>query len=174
LSGHGPYKEPLYADQDILDKIPSFSADLKNDNYFKLMNYVDTVVKRFIDKMKTRFPNSLFFIYGDHTAGISSQEYTSGTNKKFEQIPLFLLFTNQQGAKTISTLGSHFDIPATILSLLGIPRPGDWQGIDLLREDREILLMKNSQWYLTKDSVLKKISSSTDTSGLYLTEKYLH
>jgi phosphoglycerol transferase MdoB-like AlkP superfamily enzyme len=144
MSSHGDYNRLKYVSDEMLDKGISVPGDRQTENYFRVINYVDTSLRKFFSGIMAQKKPFIMVIYGDHTSGLKSDEYVSRTDIA-EKVPLFIITGNENDHRKIGTLSSQIDLPPTILSLVGIPSPSDWQGIDLISQRRERLYLKNQR-----------------------------
>ncbi|MCK5351271.1 LTA synthase family protein, partial [bacterium] len=159
MSSHGDYNKLKYVSGEMLDKGISVPGDRQTENYFRVINYVDTSLREFYTGIMAQKKPFVMVIYGDHTSGLKSDEYVSRTDIA-ERVPLFIINSNEDGYQKYGTPSSQIDLPPTILSLVGIPSPSDWQGIDLISQGRERLYLKNQRVSVEAAGEVKTLPSS--------------
>ena len=142
MSSHGDFKSLDYLSDHMADKGIEVPGEKETENYFRVINYVDTCLKNFFKGIMSQGKPFIMVIYGDHTSGVKSDGYVPRTSIA-EKVPLFIILDKEMVKRQIDTPGSQFDLPPTILSLAGVKWPLDWQGINLASEHRERLFLKN-------------------------------
>lgn len=105
------------------------------------MAFVDDSLERFLSDLERKglLDDALVIIYGDHSAGIQKEAYSSDRNfllkrpiKRPESVPLFILNSNIP-SKIETKEGTQVDLAPTILDLLGLEeKPEDFMGHSLL------------------------------------------
>ncbi len=135
---HHPYR--LAADQPVLDLLP---AELRGHEdlarYITLLHELDRQVGRLLDTLRTLglASNTLVAITGDHGEAFGTLHRVSGHGFTVydEEVRVPLVLWNPvlfAGAERSARVGSHVDLSATLLDVLGIAPPGEWQGRSLL------------------------------------------
>lgn len=116
------HKVPFLADIDVIrdrDALTSF-------------NYVDIQLEKFIASLKELYPDTWFFIYGDHSlaavdfAGRLVRSSVTVGDDYLEFVPLIILAPDGRRGDFSDTLASLHDIGTTIISLL--PRSASSRG----------------------------------------------
>ena len=94
-------------------------------NYFNSFAYLDHYLERLIHEISDRFPDTYIFLFGDHTAAIEAEEYSSSgivyDYKYFEFVPLFILTPERESYLETQLAPSFLDIGITILEAAGVP-----------------------------------------------------
>jgi lipoteichoic acid synthase len=110
-------------------------------NYFNSMSYVDKSIENFITQVRSTFPNTYIFIWGDHTPAIDYPEYKQAAftseDKYFEFVPLIILTPDNKCYKEEKAVASFLDISPTILKASGIKFNLFSDGINLIDSDNE-------------------------------------
>lgn len=111
-------------------------ADETVRNYFTSMSYVDKSIEEFVGKIKSEFPGTYILIWGDHTPGITSEDYKQASftenNNYFEFVPLLILTPDNKKYEETLNAGSFLDIAPTILNAAGINFTIESNGVNLL------------------------------------------
>ncbi len=148
ISSHGPYDtQELLPFQDRTATEANGGDDL--NNYLTMIRYVDASLGRFVSKLQSKLEDNIIVIYGDHPPLLEPL----GLKGK-EKVPLFVLSGKQSGGVVNSVRGSHYDIPAIVLSYIRINPPSNWLGKDLLnldKEDSRVSLPSKLQDHLMRD-----------------------
>lgn len=159
MSSHGDYNGLKYISGEMVDKEIRVPGDRQTENYFRVINYVDSSLRNFFTGFLAQKKPFIMILYGDHTSGLRSDEYVSRTDIA-ERVPLFIIIGNEDDHRKIDTPSSQIDLPPTILSLVGIPSPSGWQGIDLISQRRERLYLKNHRAAVEATGEVKTLTSS--------------
>lgn len=95
-------------------------------NYFESISYADREVEHFVKKIKARYPNTYFFIFGDHSAyALTSGAYKTsnaaiGNDQLMEVVPLFILTPDGKKYSERNLVASLLDVYPSIISAAGI------------------------------------------------------
>ena len=138
MSSHEPftftesyYQNPRY--DDIGGK--------KVRNFFQCMSYVDSTLNSVVTRIREMRPNTVIFIFGDHTPGIKNDLYKQASFKEsgmyFEFTPLFIITPDNRKYSEKKRVASFLDIVPTILSLCGNRHGIHSYGVNLLEPDKE-------------------------------------
>jgi phosphoglycerol transferase MdoB-like AlkP superfamily enzyme len=137
MSSHEPFifTGPYYK-TDKFNSIPDKLAK----NYFTCISYVDSVVTDFVNTVRSRRPNTVFFIFGDHTPAIKdSKYYTQAAYKDnglyFEYVPLIIITPDSKKHFEKRKAVSFLDIAPTALLSANIPFTISSLGQNLLEPD---------------------------------------
>jgi phosphoglycerol transferase MdoB-like AlkP superfamily enzyme len=174
MSSHGDFLTLNYVSNDMIDMEIKVPGDRQTENYFRVINYVDRSLEGFYEGLVSQNKPFILVICGDHTSGIRSREYQSRTDHA-ERVPMFIVRKGEGSRGEILTPASQIDIPPTILSLIGIPSPSDWQGIDLVTQSRERLYLKNRRISVDAAGEVKKLASDDREweETVFAVEKYI-
>lgn len=128
-SNHGPYDMPYeeYGFEanrimpDIPDALKNSDMDMRR---LAGVWYSDQSINKFIDEMKEQYPDSLFIVTGDHSSQL--MPYDKGIIPRTEQmlretmLPCFHIHHRDLTGDMLAnnTIGSHMNIPATIIELI--------------------------------------------------------
>jgi arylsulfatase A-like enzyme len=138
IAGHHPYDTP---------KPGPFPGSDDRSAYFNALHYGDAALGEFLDGLKVRglFENTLFVIYGDHGEAFGQHEGNYGHTlfiwEENIRVPLLVVAPGLIREPTrVEQVVSLIDIAPTILDLLGLPGPADYQGSSLLEARRRLAL----------------------------------
>ncbi len=130
VEGHHPYDTP---------KPGPFAAAGEVDRYRNALHYGDAVLGQFLGELKARglFDQSLFVIFGDHGEAFGQHEGNYGhTLFLYEEnvrVPYLIVAPGLiQEPIRVGRAATVMDTAPTILDLLGLPSPTDYQGASLL------------------------------------------
>ena len=138
VSGHHPWHYPT-------DGVPPLYPDTTLQNrLFNLMHYTDSALGQFLEENKDKpwMQNTIVLVTADNGQPLGNKEvfnYVSFLNIYEENVwvPLIVVGSPQlRGEQT--QIGSHIDIPPTILNLLGINIPNPFRGRSLLQPIADI------------------------------------
>jgi lipoteichoic acid synthase len=108
--------------------------------YFASIAYTDSVVKKFIRDIQKKYPNTYFFLYGDHTPYIINngpfRRSVLNKNEQMEMVPLFIIAPNGQCRYEHEAVASYLDIAPTILHASGVPFGYKSLGVNLLTNNQ--------------------------------------
>jgi arylsulfatase A-like enzyme len=134
IAGHHPYATP--------ERGPFRESD-DAGQYLNALHFGDAALGKFLDGLKARGldTNTLFVIYGDHGEAFGQHEGNYGhTLFLYEEnirVPLVVALPGAwHEAKRVQRTASLIDVAPTLLDLLGLKAPEDYQGASLL-EPRE-------------------------------------
>ncbi len=127
LSSHEPYEVP---------GTPAFPGDGELEKFLSATNYTDRCVGKFLERAKTQpwWANTLVIIVADHGHRLPSIDPRPGHSSPLDfHVPMVWL----GGAlavqdEAIHVVGSHADLPNTLLAQLGLPASEYHFGKDLL------------------------------------------
>jgi phosphoglycerol transferase MdoB-like AlkP superfamily enzyme len=138
MSSHTPFTnvERYYNNKDYDNIQDNFVK-----NYFNSMSYVDLSIKDFVENVQSNYKNTYIFIWGDHTPGITSDEYrqasyTSGSDY-FEFVPLIIITPDNKVYREDKAAASFLDISPTMLNVSGIPFTIHTKGVKLFDLQKE-------------------------------------
>jgi lipoteichoic acid synthase len=116
-------------------------------NYLNSMAYVDVELKKFIPFVKKCHPNTVIFIYGDHTPTLPKCAYSKAivreNGRVFEFVPLFILTPDKTVHFEKRYAASFLDIAPTVLAVSGVSdsiRTNGQNLLDLPLKNKEIPL----------------------------------
>jgi lipoteichoic acid synthase len=137
MSSHEPFifTEP-YFKTDKFNSIP----DKLSRNYFTCIAYVDSVVANFVNTVRHQKPNTVFFIFGDHTPAIKDNKYYTQAAYKdnglyFEYVPLIIITPDSKKYFEKKRAVSFLDIAPTALLSANVPFTISSLGQNLLEPD---------------------------------------
>ena len=138
VAGHHPYDAPVAGPYPGHDEI---------GRYRNALHYSDAVLDRFLSGLKARglFDKTLFLIFGDHGEAFGRHEGNFGhTLFIYEEnvhVPYFIVAPGLIGQPIgVKRAASLVDTAPTILDLLGLPIPQDYQGSSLLDSPSQMAL----------------------------------
>lgn len=116
LSTHTPYDVP-----GLKEKLswPEYEKE-----YINAVNYSDSCIGAFIHSAKKQswYKNTLFVLVSDH--GHGSYQQRASWSPEYNQIPLLLsgeVIQDSLKGSQVKTIGSQYDLPATLLKQCGLP-----------------------------------------------------
>ncbi len=134
IAGHHPYATPEGG---------PFSGSDDFRQYLNALHFGDAALGKFLDGLRTRGldTNTLFVIYGDHGEAFGQHDGNYGhTLFIYEEnirVPLLVALPGTwHEAIRMKRTSSLIDVAPTLLDLLGLTAPADYQGASLL-EPRE-------------------------------------
>ncbi|WP_104578091.1 LTA synthase family protein [Helicobacter felis] len=126
LSNHPTRNVNLKAFGVPVEKIENFvknsnDKNMPSANFLGHIFWYDKILVDFIKKASAKFPNALFIITGDHF----DRSFTLAKDNYFwtKSVPL-ILYAPSLNPKLATCIGSHIDIPATIMELVA---PKDYE-----------------------------------------------
>jgi len=133
MSSHMPFENTAgYYENDRYDDI---SDDVVR-NYYTAMSYVDQSIRDFTDKIIMEYPDTYILIWGDHTPGIESEDYTQASYTSegdyYEFVPFIMQTPDGKAYNENRDSASFLDIAPTILDAAGIGYSYRTDGIDLI------------------------------------------
>ncbi len=130
IAGHHPYETP---------EPGPFPAPDDAGQYLNALHFGDAALGRFLDGLRARGldTKTLFVIYGDHGEAFGQHEGNHGhTLFLYEEnirVPLFVALPGVwREATRVQRTASLIDLAPTLLDLLGLTAPADYQGASLL------------------------------------------
>jgi len=130
IAGHHPYETP---------EAGPFGESDDAGQYLNALHFGDAALGKFLEGLRARAldTNTLFVIYGDHGEAFGQHEGNYGhTLFVYEEnirVPLLIALPGQwREARRIKRTASLIDVAPTLLDLLGLSAPSDYQGTSLL------------------------------------------
>lgn len=136
---HHPYK--LAQGQALLETLPAELRDRDGEfqRYLTLIHAVDAQIGRLLDTLRSRglAENTLVAITGDHGEAFGREHSGSGHGFTVydDEVKVPLVLWNPRlfaGGRQSHEVGSHVDLSATMLDVLDVPAPLEWDGGSLL------------------------------------------
>ncbi|MFW5998854.1 MAG: LTA synthase family protein [Halanaerobiaceae bacterium] len=178
-TSHGPFK---YYPNSYSDRYTDINSTLVRD-YFRSMSFVDESIEMFYDYLKEKnlLKDTILVIYGDHTAEIDEDIYSSKVNfnmnkdiKSPEAVPLFI-YHPEMKSKEIDNPGSTVDIAPTIMDLMGFEEmPKEFLGTSLLKQEkpeRPILFLNEQPLVLFENQLFEQELDDFSKIGYYEDEQ---
>jgi len=138
IAGHHPYATP--------DRGPFPESD-DASQYLNALHFGDAALGQFLDGLRARGldTNTLFVIHGDHGEAFGQHEGNYGhTLFLYEEnvrVPLLVALPGAWHKGTrVKRAASLIDIAPTMLDLLGLEAPADYQGVSLLQSSPQAAL----------------------------------
>jgi len=138
IAGHHPYNAPAAG---------PFHDRSEQGQYLNALHYGDAALGQFFQGLKSRGldTNTLFVIFGDHGEAFGQHEgnygHTLFIHEENVRVPYLVAAPGLVlEPKRVSRIASLIDTAPTILDLLGLPPPGDYQGSSLLRPPCQMAL----------------------------------
>ncbi|MFW6269144.1 MAG: LTA synthase family protein [Bacillota bacterium] len=174
-TSHGPFK---YYPRSYSERFSDISNTLVRD-YFRSMSFVDESIEMFYNSLKEKnlLENTILVVYGDHTAEINEDIYSSKVNFKMnedikppEAIPLFIYHPEME-SKVIDNPGSTVDIAPTVMDLMGFEnQPEEFLGTSLLKQNKQkrpILFLNEQPLVLFENQLFKQELDNFNKVGYY-------
>jgi hypothetical protein len=134
IAGHHPYETPAPG---------PFPESTDASQYLNALHFGDAALGRFLDGLRARGleTDTLFVLYGDHGEAFGQHEGNYGhTLFLYEEnvrVPLLFAVPGARATEMrVRRTASLIDIAPTLLDVLGVDAPADYQGVSLL-EPRE-------------------------------------
>ena len=138
IAGHHPYDTP---------EPGPFPETNEFGRYRNALHYGDKALGKLFKGLKSRGldTNTLFVIFGDHGEAFGQHEgnfgHTLFIDEENVHVPFLVAAPGlvRNGAR-VSSVASLIDTAPTILDLLGLPAPSDYQGVSLLKSEESMAL----------------------------------
>jgi arylsulfatase A-like enzyme len=117
-------------------------ADPELDRYLNAVRVTDRVIGDLMRELEARglADSTLLVVLGDHGEAFGEHGHRGHSKTLYDEelrIPLVMISPRLTGrAERSSVLGQQIDVAPTILELLGLPAPAEWQGQSLFAADR--------------------------------------
>lgn len=138
VAGHHPYDTP--------ERGP-FPDETERGRYLNALRYADASVHDLIEGLKSRghHDDTLFVVFGDHGEAFDQHDGNFGHSLYiFEEnvrVPLAIALPGLVASeRRVASLASVVDLTPTILDLLGLPAPLDFDGHSLLDGEPRVAL----------------------------------
>jgi lipoteichoic acid synthase len=124
--------------------LPHFVHDTRFDGvepkltgrYFAAIAYTDRVVGEFVTNIQKKYPDTYFFLYGDHTPYVINngpfRRSVLTKGEEMEMVPLFIITPNGRSRYEHDAVASYLDIAPTIFHAAGVPYSYRSFGVNLL------------------------------------------
>jgi len=110
-------------------------GDTVLNRYLNAVSHSDAVLGKIIDELKNKGldESTLVVVIGDHGEAFGRHDQTTHASKLYEEnVHIPCVFINPGlAAQTNNMIGGLVDVAPTIMSVLGLPSPQQWQGVDL-------------------------------------------
>ncbi|TYB31127.1 MAG: sulfatase-like hydrolase/transferase [Candidatus Mcinerneyibacterium aminivorans] len=167
MQAHGPFRNHSFnlLDEkelnDIAAKYENKDSVLDSLHYFNSIYETDLAVRKFMDKMKNMglYNNSIFFIFGDHSPEIETNELFDPRNHypgNIENTPLFILFPRKNFSRKMNSYAEHIDLAPTLTDILNIKKSKYWLGENIFTKNKFIVLNNLDGFYLKKNLIYMK------------------
>jgi hypothetical protein len=136
-SPHAPYRfpeetavrKPYLAELNYLQLSPKEDAPLIKNRYVNACRHLDTQIARILRRLEERglLDRTIVVLTGDHGEEFMEKGrwgHTSAFTEEQTRVPLVLWAPGRPPA-VVDRLTSHLDLPATVLTLLGVTTPPD-------------------------------------------------
>jgi arylsulfatase A-like enzyme len=130
IAGHHPYATP---------EPGPFPDSTDPTQYLNALHYGDASLARFLDGLRHRDldTNTLFIIYGDHGEAfgqhVGNYGHTLFLYEENVRVPLLISMPGRiTESRRVSPIASLLDLAPTVLDLMGLPVPTEYQGTSLL------------------------------------------
>ena len=141
---HHPYHTP--------DKVNPFGTDTWRDRFRNSLHYVDRNIGKLLSHLKHQrlLDNTMIAVVGDHGQTILGSRAGHGIQMDLGEMQVpFFIYNPSLFTKPIhrSVLANLIDIAPTLAGLLGLKRPKEWLGRNLVlgkMEDRRLFVQRNA------------------------------
>ncbi len=141
---HYPYQVTASPDSTELpggQKLVHYSDDEKFNSYLNALRIGDAALGDILEALRKsgRLDSTLVVVMGDHGEAFGEHENYGHASALYEEnvhIPLMMINPQLFHGEVDQTLGGVIDIAPTILDILGIPLPKQWQGHSLFSQNR--------------------------------------
>src|SRR6185436_9957706 len=130
IAGHHPYATPQRG---------PFPDSTDAGQYLNALHFGDAALGTFLEGLRQRGldTNTSFVLYGDHGEAFGEHEgnfgHTLFVHEENIHVPLLIAAPGAWASgRRIRRVASLIDVAPTVLDLLGLPAPGDYQGASLL------------------------------------------
>lgn len=157
LSNHFPFQQSYPTD----DAFPGKRFPGDYGNYSRGMFYTDYAVGLLMDLAKDKpwFRDTIFIFTGDHGIWRFPPNLDLDMTRKLEiyfRVPMMIYTPDGSVAPGVNKkIGSHVDIPPTLLDLMGIEVENGFVGRSLLRDNprpRYALMVHDDQWNIRREN----------------------
>lgn len=126
----------LYDPHSPYSPAPPFAARFPDDLYRGEVEYTDSELGKFINFLKEKglYDNSLIIVAADHGEGLGEHgemEHGMFLYETTVHVPLIIHAPRPFARRTVTETVQLVDVAPTVLDLLGIPAPAQWQGRSL-------------------------------------------
>lgn len=132
LTSHEPFNNMKHFVPD--NRFDGVEPRLTRD-YFASIAYTDRIVGEFITHIQNKYPDTYFFLYGDHTPYVINEgpfRRSVLSNQAMEMVPLLIISPDGRSRYEHDAVASYLDIAPTILHVAGVPYSYKALGVDLL------------------------------------------
>jgi arylsulfatase A-like enzyme len=118
-------------------------SDEEFERYLNALRTTDDNIAWLMDELARRGleESTVVVITADHGESFGQHDRRLHSFSPYEQtvhVPLIVLHPSlQKLPRRISDVRQHIDVPPTLLAMLGIPAPPEWQGRNLFRHDEQ-------------------------------------
>lgn len=151
MQSHGPFQnhEGRFGD----DKLANLTQ--KKKDYVQTMYEVDSALDKFWNNLRLKgyLENTIFVLFSDHQSGVLKEN-----NFRKERIPL-LIYSQKMEPDLNSKVGSHIDIPPTIVDLLNIKGEFSYIGESLFFKGSGHALFNDLTLIKSERNDLKEVNS---------------
>lgn len=138
IAGHHPYETP--------DPGP-LPAHQEQDRYLNALNYADSSIGALLQCLRDRGmdQNTLFVIFGDHGEAFGQHPANFAHSQFIYEenihVPYFISLPGLVDREIrVAAPISLLDTPPTVLDLIGLPQPSDYQGTSAMEHQPEMAL----------------------------------
>jgi arylsulfatase A-like enzyme len=139
IAGHHPYLAPGASNGGERDERARYLLDLAHG---------DRAIGRLFDGIRARglWERTLFVVHGDHGEAFGEHEgnrvHTFQVYEENVRVPLFIVAPGSTlTPQRIESLVALTDLAPTVLDLLGLPAPADWEGQSALSPRARVIRM---------------------------------
>lgn len=127
ISMHVPFATKDIPNIDELQWIEAAGESEAKINYLKTLNYFDSSLGKFIDRLKAvgLWDNTLLFVVSDHSQNIAQGEEKADLTSE----PMAFIAANCGLKREVLNKVGQIDVYPTILQIADVKKPGIWRGI---------------------------------------------
>jgi phosphoglycerol transferase MdoB-like AlkP superfamily enzyme len=115
--------------------------DKRQNRYLNSLRHSDMVLGNLLAELKRKglYESTLVVVVADHGEAFNDHNQYGHGSAIYEEnvhVPLVLINPLLFNGQTHATLGGHVDVAPTVMELLGLPSPAEWEGNSLFAANR--------------------------------------
>ncbi|MBD0254221.1 MAG: LTA synthase family protein [Cytophagales bacterium] len=116
--------------------------DRYQNRYLNAVRHSDAVLGNLLADLKKKglYESTLVVVVGDHGEAFDDHDQYGHGNAIYEEnvhVPLVLINSRLFKGATYPTIGGHIDLAPTVMDVLGLPAPAEWEGNSLFAAARK-------------------------------------
>jgi arylsulfatase A-like enzyme len=115
--------------------------DRRQNRYLNSLRHSDMVLGQLLEELKRKglYESTLVVVVADHGEAFNDHNQYGHGSAIYEEnvhVPLVLINPRLFNGRQYATLGGHVDVAPTVMELLGLPSPAEWEGNSLFAANR--------------------------------------